>query len=126
MINTGATIIKFLMMFLIQNTQNRDGAAVQTKLDEIVLSSDAAIRTEKLTDNEIEALHLRCEKPSKRSQPILRGRNEKQARTNQMTGLNRKMIAGKNIGLSVQAHRRAAGSRHSGVAVWRPKLERVG
>ena len=35
-INTGTTIITFLMVFLIQNTQNRDGAAVQTKLDELI------------------------------------------------------------------------------------------
>ncbi len=33
-INTGTTIITFLMVFLIQNTQNRDGAALQTKLDD--------------------------------------------------------------------------------------------
>ena len=33
-VNTGTTIVTFLMVFLIQNTQNRDGAAIQTKLDE--------------------------------------------------------------------------------------------
>ena len=35
-INTGTTIVTFLMVFLIQNTQNRDGAAVQAKLDELI------------------------------------------------------------------------------------------
>jgi low affinity Fe/Cu permease len=35
-INTGTTIVTFLMVFLIQNTQNRDGAAIQAKLDELV------------------------------------------------------------------------------------------
>ena len=35
-INTSTTIITFLMVFLIQNTQNRDGAAIQTKLDELI------------------------------------------------------------------------------------------
>ncbi len=35
-INTGTTIITFLMVFLIQNTQNREGAALQAKLDEII------------------------------------------------------------------------------------------
>jgi low affinity Fe/Cu permease len=35
-INTGTTIITFLMVFLIQNTQNRDGAALQAKLDELI------------------------------------------------------------------------------------------
>jgi low affinity Fe/Cu permease len=36
MINTGTTIVTFLMVFLIQNTQNRDGAALQAKLDELI------------------------------------------------------------------------------------------
>jgi low affinity Fe/Cu permease len=40
-INTSTTIITFLMVFLIQNTQNRDGAAVQIKLDELIRSSRA-------------------------------------------------------------------------------------
>ena len=41
-INTGTTIITFLMVFLIQNTQNRDGAALQAKLDELILVTEAA------------------------------------------------------------------------------------
>ena len=40
-INTGTTIVTFLMVFLIQNTQNRDGAAIQTKLDELIRASAA-------------------------------------------------------------------------------------
>ena len=40
-INTGTTIITFLMVFLIQASQNRDGLAIQTKLDEIIRSSQA-------------------------------------------------------------------------------------
>jgi low affinity Fe/Cu permease len=62
-INTGTTIITFLMVFLIQNTQNRDGAAIQTKLDELILTSAAENRfvgIEKLTDDELDILHLRC------------------------------------------------------------------
>ena len=35
-INTGTTIVTFLMVFLIQNSQNRDGAAIQVKLDELI------------------------------------------------------------------------------------------
>ncbi|TIO71961.1 MAG: low affinity iron permease family protein, partial [Mesorhizobium sp.] len=40
-INTGTTIVTFLMVFLIQNTQNRDGAAIQAKLDELIRSGRA-------------------------------------------------------------------------------------
>jgi low affinity Fe/Cu permease len=64
-INTGTTIITFLMVFLIQNTQNRDGAAIQTKLDELIRSSaaqDEFMGIEKLTDHELEVLHGRCER----------------------------------------------------------------
>lgn len=41
-INTGTTIVTFLMVFLIQNTQNRDGAALQAKLDELILATKEA------------------------------------------------------------------------------------
>ena len=43
-INTGTTIVTFLMVFLIQNTQNRDGAAIQAKLDELIRASAAQNR----------------------------------------------------------------------------------
>jgi low affinity Fe/Cu permease len=69
-INTGTTIVTFLMVFLIQNTQNRDGAALQTKLDELIRASDAQdefMGIEKLTDKELEALHVRCTQAAKRS-----------------------------------------------------------
>lgn len=74
MINTGTTIITFLMDFVIQNTQNRDGAALQAKLDELIRSSDAEddfIGIEKLTDKELIALHERCESAAKMSQATL-------------------------------------------------------
>jgi low affinity Fe/Cu permease len=56
-INTGTTIVTFLMVFIIQNTQNRDGAALQAKLDELIRTSHAHNRfmgIEHLTDEEIE------------------------------------------------------------------------
>jgi low affinity Fe/Cu permease len=62
-INTGTTIITFLMVFLIQNTQNRDSAALQAKLDDLILTSDAEnefIGIETMTDKELEALRARC------------------------------------------------------------------
>ena len=55
-INTGTTIVTFLMVFLIQNTQNRDGAALQAKLDELIRASTAQNRfigIEHLTDKEL-------------------------------------------------------------------------
>jgi low affinity Fe/Cu permease len=59
-INTGTTIVTFLMVFLIQNTQNRDAKAVHLKLDELVRATRRARNTfhdlEDLTDDEIRAL----------------------------------------------------------------------
>lgn len=62
-INTGTTIVTFLMVFLIQNTQNRDGAAIQAKLDELIRASAAQnhyIGIEHLNEEELVALRLRC------------------------------------------------------------------
>ena len=62
-INTGTTIITFLMVFIIQNTQNRDGAAVQAKLDELIRVSaaqNALIGIEHLTEDEISEIREKC------------------------------------------------------------------
>ena len=62
-INTGTTIITFLMVFLIQNTQNRDSAALQAKLDELLRSGaaqNAFIGIEHLSQEEVEAFRDRC------------------------------------------------------------------
>jgi len=60
-INTGTTIITFLMVFLIQNTQNRDALAVQVKLSELIIKMQGArndfAQVEDLTDKELEELH---------------------------------------------------------------------
>jgi low affinity Fe/Cu permease len=83
-INTGTTIVTFLMVFLIQNTQNRDGAALQNKLDELIRSSSAEdefVGIEKLTDTELEALHVRLEATVKRHDALLKKtRAEREAR----------------------------------------------
>jgi low affinity Fe/Cu permease len=67
-INTGTTIVTFLMVFLIQNTQNRDGAAIQAKLDELIRASAAQNRyigIEHLTEEELDDLRKRWETRAK-------------------------------------------------------------
>ena len=65
-INTGTTIVTFLMVFLIQNTQNRDAQAINLKLNELILSIGAAsnqmMDIENLSDKELSDLHQRYEK----------------------------------------------------------------
>jgi low affinity Fe/Cu permease len=64
-VNTATTIVTFLMVFLIQNSQNRDAAAIQAKLDELIRAGDRArnefIGIEHLTDREIETIRRRLE-----------------------------------------------------------------
>ena len=68
-INTGTTVLTFLAVFLIQNSQNRDGAAIQAKLDELLRAVDKARETfigiEHLTDQQIELLRAALEKKAK-------------------------------------------------------------
>ncbi len=68
-INTGTTIVTFLMVFLIQNSQNRDAAAMQAKLDELLRAVDKAreqfIGIEHLTDQQIELVRTALERHAK-------------------------------------------------------------
>jgi low affinity Fe/Cu permease len=65
-INTGTTIVTFLMVFLIQNTQNRDARAINLKLNELIRSADKAeddmIDIENLSDLELDELQAKYEK----------------------------------------------------------------
>ena len=83
-INTGTTIVTFLMVFLIQNTQNRDGLAMQLKLDELIRATEAAdnsiIRAEDETDEELAQL-------KKQYEALCDEHAELQARLNQTTGI---------------------------------------
>ena len=64
-INTGTTIVTFLMVFLIQNAQNRDGSAIQAKLDELIRAVGHArnefIGIEHLTEKELEGIRMALE-----------------------------------------------------------------
>lgn len=67
-INTGTTIVTFLMVFLIQNSQNRDSAAIQVKLDELIRTGAAHnsfVGIEHLTDEELEDIRTKCEARAK-------------------------------------------------------------
>ena len=68
-INTGTTIVTFLMVFLIQHTQNRDTLALQVKLAELIIAVHGAkndiATAEDLSDEQLEALHKAyCERAS--------------------------------------------------------------
>ena len=64
-INTSTTIVTFLMVFVLQNSQNRDGKALQAKLDELILSSKASnkfVGAEKLNERELRDMSDKLER----------------------------------------------------------------
>ena len=71
-INTGTTIVTFLMVFLIQNTQNRDAKAAHLKLDEIIRALEGArnelIDLEKLADEDLTGLEKQFERVRKKAE----------------------------------------------------------
>jgi|SRR4051812_44259518 low affinity Fe/Cu permease len=80
-INTGTTIVTFLMVFLIQNTQNRDTMAIQLKLSELILAMegvpDKFATIEDLTDEELQALHEKCRSQAEQALQHLTRRKDK-------------------------------------------------
>jgi len=84
-VNTATTIVTFLMVFLIQNTQNRDARAIHLKLDEIIRAIRPAdnnmIDIEKLSDEELQVLAAQFEK--------IRAHREPQEKTKSLGSANR-------------------------------------
>ena len=80
-INTSTTIVTFLMVFLIQNTQNRDSIAIQLKLDELIRALEGAhnalLDLEELEDQELEQIRRRYEDLAQRARrEMRRGRKD--------------------------------------------------
>jgi low affinity Fe/Cu permease len=80
-INTGTTIITFLMVFLIQNTQNRDAAAMQIKLDELIRAVQGAhnelVDLEDMGDEELEQMKARYTRLAEGARARLQNRSRK-------------------------------------------------
>src|SRR5947207_8052522 len=78
--NTGTTLITFLMVFLIQNTQNRDTKSIQLKLDELIRAMEGAnngmLDIEELTDEDLKVLKVRYEDLAKAAREELRARGQ--------------------------------------------------
>ena len=74
-INTGTTIITFLMVFLIQNTQNRDSEAIQVKLDELIRAIEGAhnalLDLEELEEKDLDRIRSSYEKLAERARADL-------------------------------------------------------
>ena len=70
-INTGTTIVTFLMVFLIQNTQNRDSKAVHLKLDELIRAIDSArnhlVNVDRLSDDDLKKLEAQFQRISRKA-----------------------------------------------------------
>ena len=79
-INTATTIVTFLMVFLIQNTQNRDGEAMQIKLDELIRAVEGAhnglLDLEELSESELQGFRKRYLEMARAAREEIRGGSE--------------------------------------------------
>lgn len=86
MINTTTTVVTFLMVFIIQNTQNRDSRAIHVKLDELLRAVKGArlkmLDSENLSDDDLEALHQEFQKlHEKYDRELARRRSQRHSST---------------------------------------------
>ncbi|WP_337267141.1 low affinity iron permease family protein [Oryzifoliimicrobium ureilyticus] len=82
-INTGTTIITFLMVFVLQNSQNRDGRALQAKLDELILTSQAQnkfVGIEKLDEQKLRELSKTLAEKAEKVEDVADSKAEEQQR----------------------------------------------
>ena len=115
-INTSTTIVTFLMVFLIQNTQNRDTMALQLKLSELILViSEAENRfasAEDLTEEELERLHKELQS---RAQTTLGALDQSPRRAGEESELSRfSFWSNRMVGATHDQHERAGAERHEG------------
>jgi low affinity Fe/Cu permease len=93
-INTGTTIVTFLMVFLIQNTQNRDTEALQLKLDELIRvnakASNRMLRLEELTEEEMDKVKQTFTRLAQSSEPLSDEDDEEETPAREPAGRRRK------------------------------------
>ena len=84
-INTTTTVVTFLMVFIIQNTQNRDSKAVHLKLDELIKSIRGArnklLDSENLSDEDLEKLHQEYERLHQKYEAAIRNRKQREKKS---------------------------------------------
>ena len=118
-INTGTTIVTFLMVFLIQNTQNRESKAVQLKLDEIIRAQAGAHNTllnlEELDEAELDAMHKRyCAMAERAREAVARGEGDTEVLELLEENVENALAAKTRAGDSARNKARAERNRRSG------------
>jgi low affinity Fe/Cu permease len=117
-INTGTTIVTFLMVFLIQNTQNRESKAVQIKLDEIIRALEGAhnrfLNLEEMDEKELDAIHKRYLAIAERAREAVR-RGEGDTEVLELLEENvEQALKAKEAGVSARKKNRAERNRRGG------------
>ena len=100
-INTGTTVITFLMVFLIQNTQNRDTQALQIKLDELIRATQGAhnalLDLEELEERDLQQFQDRYEDLARKAREVPRGDDDAGTPEVEVGDLNTSAAAGRRL-----------------------------